>query len=74
MHSSNREIIMIVNQELLPAFIYIPHLKKWAQITGGCLVDGRFQLIFRTEDKENFGTLNPDTVNDLIKSFGVTPF
>lgn len=65
---------MFINAELLPAFIYIPSLNKWAQITGGCLVDGEFQLIFVSEDKENFGTLNPNTVQDLIKSFGVTPF
>ena len=65
---------MLANQELNPAFIYIPHLNKWSQITGGCLVEGRFQLIYFTEDKKDFGTLNPDTVQDLINSFGVTPF
>lgn len=65
---------MLSSQELTPAFLYIPHLDKWAQITGGCLVDGKFQLIFKTEDNKNFGTLNTDTVQDLIKSFGITPF
>lgn len=65
---------MLVNQELNPAFIFVPTVKKWGQITGGCLVNGKFQLIFVSEDKKEFVTLNPDTVQDLINSFGVTPF
>ncbi|MEA5595683.1 hypothetical protein [Rivularia sp. UHCC 0363] len=65
---------MLSIQELSPAFIYIPTIEKWGRITGCCLVDGKFQLIYATENNKDFGTMDVETCKDLVKSFGVVPF
>ena len=61
---------MNLNSNLQPASIYIPHLKEWASITGACLEDGNFRLIWKT-DSNKFGTIALDTAIDLVKCFPV---
>jgi hypothetical protein len=63
---------MKLNSNLQSASIYIPHLKEWASITGACLEDGNFRLIWKT-DSNKLGTMALDTVQELVKSFAV-PF
>ena len=65
---------MLSNKKLNSASIYNPNISKWGVITGACLVNDRFQLIFVSEDKKDFTTMDLDTCRDLIKSFGVIPF
>ena len=57
---------------LQSATIYIPHLKEWASITGACLENGKFQLLWKTDSKQE-GTMDLDTAQELVKSF-VAPF
>ena len=64
---------MNLNSKLQPASIYLPHIKEWASITGACLEDGKFRLIWKT-DSQKFGTIALDTAQELVKSFTVVPF
>jgi hypothetical protein len=61
---------MNLNSNLQPASIYIPQLQEWASITGACLEDGKFRLIWKT-DSNKLGTIALDTVTELVKSFAV---
>lgn len=63
---------MNLNSDLQPASIYIPDIKEWASITGACLEDGNFRLIWKTGSNK-FGTMALDTAQELVKSF-VVPF
>lgn len=55
-----------------PATIYIPTIQKWASITGACLENGQFRLIYKTDDNQ-FGLMSLDTAQTLINCFPV-PF
>lgn len=59
-------------EKLEPVSLYIPHVEEWASITGACLEDGQFRLIWKTNSNK-FGTMALDTAQELAKSFGV-PF
>jgi hypothetical protein len=52
--------------------IYIPTIGKWASITGACLVDKQFRLIYKTDDNES-GFMALDTAQMLVNLFPV-PF
>lgn len=53
---------------LAPASIYIPELSKWATVTGACLENGHFRLIWKT-DCNHFGLMTLDKAQELISSF-----
>jgi hypothetical protein len=63
---------MNLNSKLQAASIYIPHLQEYAHITGACLEEGQFRLIWQTDSKK-FGTMALDTAQELVKNF-VVPF
>ena len=56
------------NDNISPVTIYIPTIKKWASITGACLVDKKFHLIYKTDDNES-GFMALDTAQMLVKLF-----
>lgn len=60
------------NSTLQSASLYIPHLEEWASITGACVEDGKFRLIWKTASNK-LGTIDLDTVQELAKRFAV-PF
>lgn len=62
----------MTDKNLSPAIIYIPTIQVWASITGACLEDGKFRLIWKTDDNQ-FGTMDIDTLQTLVHSFPV-PF
>jgi hypothetical protein len=55
------------------ASIYIPYIQEWASITGACIENGKFRLIWKTNSNKS-GTIDLDTTQDLVKSFTVVPF
>lgn len=59
-------------EKISAASIYIPSVQKWASITGACMYEGEFRLIYKTDDNY-FGLMSLDTVQTLIKCFPV-PF
>ena len=61
-------ILTMDNYNILPVTIYIPAIDKWASITGACLKDKEFRLIYKTDDNE-FGFMSLDTAQTLVKLF-----
>ncbi len=54
------------------ATFYIPSIQKWASITGACLRDGKFRLVFKTDDND-IGLMSLEALQALIERFPV-PF
>ncbi len=53
---------------LTSATIYISHLEEWASITGACLKDGEFHLIWKTPSNQ-FGLMELSDALLLVKTF-----
>jgi len=66
----------MTNQNWATAYIFYEKINKWGHITGACLDDGddgKFKLIFTSEDKEITTIIDLITLNKSPRSYCVTP-
>jgi hypothetical protein len=66
---------MISNTDSISsAFIYVPNMKKWGQISGACFHEGTIKLVWISEDRKEFALVTPEKIQELYDSFNVVPY